>query len=101
EIVEYFHENGPGTYHHQTLLNRLSQFGLEGYWSLLIGQKAPYKSAYVPAPQERQIWHQIQGAFKTKALAGVGVKEALTLVRSPDFNWPPTLYSEQLFEMSF
>jgi hypothetical protein len=30
-VVEYYQENGPGTYHHQTLLNRLSQFGLEGY----------------------------------------------------------------------
>jgi len=27
--------------------------------------------------------------------------EALTLVRSPQFQWPPTLYTEQLFEQSF
>jgi len=101
EVVEYYQENGPGTYHHQTLLNRLSQFGLEGYWALLIGQKVPYKLAYIPAPQELQIWQQIQEAFKSKGLAGVSVKEALTLVRSPDFNWPPNLYSDQLFEMSF
>jgi tryptophan halogenase len=101
EVVEYYRENGPGTYHHQTLLNRLSQFGLEGYWSLLVGQKVPYTQAYVPGPRERQTWRQIQEAFKNKALAGVGVKEALTLVRSPEFRWPPTLYSDQLFETSF
>ena len=29
------------------------------------------------------------------------VKEALTLVRSPEFRWPPTLYSDRLFETSF
>jgi hypothetical protein len=40
-------------------------------------------------------------AFKNKALAGVGVKEALTVVRSPEFRWPPTLYSDKLFETSF
>jgi tryptophan halogenase len=101
EIVEYYEENGPGTYHHHTLLNRLSQFGLEGYWSLLIGQRVPYKRPYIPSPQERVTWRQIQQAFKAKAEAGVSVKEALTLVRSPDFHWPPTLYSEQLFETSF
>jgi tryptophan halogenase len=101
EVVEYYQENGPGTYHHQTLLNRLSQFGLEGYWSLLIGQKVPYQQSYVPSPQERQAWRQIQEAFKAKALTGVGVKEALTLVRSPAFHWPPTLYSDKLFEISF
>jgi tryptophan halogenase len=101
EVVEYYRENGPGIYHHQTLLNRLSQFGLEGYWSLLIGQKVPYQRPYVPGPQEREAWRQIQQAFQAKALAAVGVKEALTLVRSPEFRWPPTLYSDQLFETSF
>jgi tryptophan halogenase len=101
EVVEYYRENGPGTYHHQTLLNRLSQFGLEGYWALLVGQKVPYQTAHVPSDQERQTWRRIQEAFKAKAANGVGVKEALTLVRSPAFHWPPTLYSEQLFEKSF
>ena len=101
EVVEYYRENGPGTYHKLTLLDRLSQFGLEGYWTLLIGQKVRYQEPYVPSRQERETWRQIQQAFKAKAEAGVGVKEALTLVRSPEFRWPPTLYTEQLFETSF
>jgi tryptophan 7-halogenase len=101
EVVEYYRENGPGTYHKLTLLDRLSQFGLEGYWTLLIGQKVPYQEPYVPSRQERETWRQIQQAFKAKAEAGVSVKEALTLVRSPAFHWPPTLYSDQLFETSF
>jgi tryptophan halogenase len=101
EIVEYYRENGPGTYHRLTLLNQLSQFGLEGYWALLIGQKVPYNRPYVPSEQERATWRQIQQAFQAKAVAGVSVKEALTLVRSPTFQWPATLYTEQLFETSF
>jgi len=101
EIVEYYQENGPGTYHHLTLLNRLSQFGLEGYWALLIGQKVPYLNPYQPTQAERETWHQIQQAFKAKAVAAVGVKEALTLVRSREFQWPATLYTDQLFETSF
>jgi tryptophan halogenase len=101
EIVEYYQENGPGLYHHLTLLTRLSQFGLEGYWSLLLGQKVPYKKPFVPSEQEREAWRRIQQAFKAKGMAGVSVKEALTLVRSPEFHWPTTLYTEQLFEASF
>jgi tryptophan halogenase len=101
EIVEYYRENGPGTYHAQTLLGRLSQFGLEGYWALLLGQKVPYSPLYVPGEQERATWRQIQETFKAKAQTGVGVKEALTLVRSPEFRWPPTLYTEALFATSF
>jgi tryptophan halogenase len=95
-LVEYFQENGPGLFHRQTLLNGLDQFTLEGYWSLLIGQRVPYKRPYVPSPQERAIWRQIQQAFKAKAQAGVGSEEALALLRSPGFRWPPTLYSQQV-----
>jgi tryptophan halogenase len=101
EVVEYYQENGPGTYHKLTLLDRLSQFGLEGYWAMLLGQKVPYKQPYVPSVKERETWGQIQQAFKAKALNAVGVKEALTLIRSPQFRWPSTLYTEQLFETSF
>jgi tryptophan 7-halogenase len=101
EVVEYYRENGPGNYHHQTLLNRLSQFGLEGYWSLLIGQKVDYQRPYVPSADERRAWQQIQEAFKAKAQVAVSVNEALDLVRSPEFHWPPTLYSDKLFEISF
>jgi tryptophan halogenase len=101
EVVEYYQENGPGTYHQTTLLNRLSQFNLEGYWSVLIGQKVPYQRPYQPSQEEHEIWRRIQQAWKAKAEAGVGVKEALTLVRSPQFQWPPNLYTDQLFEQSF
>src|SRR4029450_8812171 len=101
EVVDFYRENGPGTYHQQTLLNRLSQFGLEGYWSLLIGQKVPYDRPYAPGPAGRGAWRRIRQAWKAKALAAVGVKEALTLVRSPEFHWPPALYSDKLFELSF
>jgi tryptophan halogenase len=101
EAVDYFRENGPGPYHRQTLLNPLSQFGLEGFWTLLIGQKVPYRGPYVPSPPERETWRQVQQAFKAKGERGVSVKEALTLVRSLEFKWPPTLYSDQLFEIAF
>ncbi len=92
-LVEYYQETGPGIFHRQTLLDPLSQFGLEGYWSLLIGQKVPVQRPYVPSPRERDIWRQIQETFKTKALAAVDIKEALALIRSPGFRWPPTLYT--------
>src|SRR5262249_11451239 len=97
----YYQENGPGTYHKLTLLDRLSQFGLEGYWSLLLGQKVPYQRLYVPNDRERETWRQIQQAFRAKGEAGVSVKEALAIVRSPAFRGPETFKVEQLFELSF
>src|SRR5262249_38194004 len=94
-LVEYFQENGPGIFHRQTLVDPLSQFGLEGYWSLLIGQKVPFKRPYVPSPQERATWRQVQEAFKAKALAAVSIPEALALIRTPGFHWPPSLYAQR------
>jgi len=74
--------------------------GPEEYWTLLLGQKVPYRSPHVPSQRERETWQQIRQAFKAKAETAVSVKEALTLVRSPQFHWPPTLYTERLFEKS-
>src|SRR5262249_13163976 len=42
-LFEYYQENGPGIFHRDTLLDPLSQFGLEGYWAMLIGQRVPYR----------------------------------------------------------
>jgi hypothetical protein len=39
--------------------------------------------------------------LQSQGAGGVSVKEALTLVRSPQFQRLPTLYSDQLFETSF
>lgn len=68
---------------------------------MLLGQKVPFEPLYIPSQKERDTWRRIQQAFKAKADAGISVKEALTLVRSPEFQWPPALYTEQLFELSF
>src|SRR5262249_52974398 len=99
-VVEYFQENGPGTFHRPTLLDALNQFGLEAYWSLLIGQKVPCKRLYLIGDAERAVWRRIQQAFKAKAEAGVSIPEALALIRSPGFRWPPSLYAGQLFQVS-
>lgn len=99
-VVEYYQQNGPGTFHRQTLISPLSQFGLEGYWSLLIGQKVACENAYVPSAQERAAWQQIQQAFRAKATAAVSIAEALALIRRPDFHWPPSLYREHFAEIA-
>lgn len=96
DVVEYYRENGPGIFHRPTLLDGLSQFGLEGYWSMLIGQKVALKRPFVASPKDRESWRQIQQHFKSKAQAAVNIPEALALIRSPEFRWPPTLYTQQM-----
>jgi tryptophan halogenase len=98
ELVEYFQENGPSLSHRDTLLDSLSQFGLEGYWTLLIGQKVPCQRPYVPTLSESYRWHQIQHTLKFKALAAFSTEEAFAVIRSPDYRWPSELYTEQIFQ---
>jgi tryptophan halogenase len=98
ELAEYFRENGPGVAHRNTLLNPLCQFGLEGYWTLLIGQRAPYDEPYVPSWPERCTWYRIQQSLKSKALTALSTEEIFTIIRSPAWTWPRDLYEDRIFQ---
>jgi tryptophan 7-halogenase len=98
ELVEYFRENGPALSHRDTLLPPLCQFGLEGYWTLLIGQRAPWRRPYLPSLSESYRWHQIQETLKTTALNALTTEEALAEIRSPQYQWPANLYVDQMFQ---
>jgi hypothetical protein len=68
---------------------RLSQFSLEGYWTLLLGQQVPYQNPYVPGSQEREVWWQIPGGLQGQgdrggavaAEGGVSVRSRLRIRR--------------------
>ena len=97
ELVDYYVENGPGTAHRTTLLDGLNQFGLEGYWTLLLGQRVPRKDPHVPSDSERATWRRIQEGMSGKGKQGLDIPEALKVIRSPAFKWPPNLYTPASF----
>jgi tryptophan halogenase len=97
ELVDYYTENGPSTAHRATLLDGLNQFGLEGYWTLLLGQKVPRKTPYTPSESERATWRKIQEGMASKARQALDIPEALKTIRSPTFKWPPSLYTPATF----
>ena len=92
EIVQFYRENGPSTLHFRQLLDPGDQFQLEGYWSMLVGQRVPHEAPHAPTPAEHTAWRQIQQQHLAAARAGYGVPEALALVRSPQWQWPGGLY---------
>ena len=97
ELVEYFQENGPSLLHRETVIDPLSPFGLEGYWTLLIGQKVPYRRPHAASASECYTWHRIRETLKSKAMAALSVSEALDAIRCPDFRWPVGLYTQDIF----
>ncbi len=98
ELVDYFLENGPALSHRDTLLNPLCQFGLEGYWTLLIGQRAPWQRPYTPTITEHLEWHHIQETLKSKAETALSTEQTLAMIRSPEYCWPSDFYRQHSFE---
>src|SRR5262249_42981255 len=54
-LVDCYRENGPSTFARNTLLQPLDIFGMEGYLTLLVGQKVPYRRTSTPSASEWQI----------------------------------------------
>ena len=92
EFVEYYRENGPSVLWYKVLLSPDDQFQMEGYLAMLVGQRVPYRSDYIIPPNERQAWEFQMRKFEAQARAGYNVRDALAIIRSPQFQWPQDLY---------
>ena len=52
-----------------------------------MGNDAPYRARHDVTPAEREIWDRHRAAFAEQARAAMGVKEALAVVRHPEWRW--------------
>lgn len=86
-LVDFYEENGPSLIAQGNLIWDGSQFGLEGYYSLLVGMKVPHRKPYQPPPDERARWEAHRAGFVRRAEAGISSSEALALVRDPRTIW--------------
>ncbi len=86
-VVEYYRENGPSRMWEPTLLHSLDQFGVGGYYALLIGQKVSYEKRVEVGEREMKVWEERKRKMKKVAENGVSVKEALEAIRSPKWKW--------------
>jgi tryptophan halogenase len=100
EFVAYYRDMGPSVLWRKTVLDPSDQFGMEGYLSMLVGQQVPYDYKFEPTPQERANWQRIQQAIKNRVTAAFTVREALSMVRSPHWQWPAGLYRQSLTSLS-
>jgi tryptophan halogenase len=62
-------------------------FGLQGYLSLMTGQRAPTEWREEPTRGEWQAYEQYRQRIRHDAASAIGVKEALQLVHSPHWQW--------------
>jgi tryptophan halogenase len=92
-IVEFYKANGPNVLAQEMLLEKFDQFGLTGYYAMLLGQRVPHDAPYVPTAQERTVWERRASQMRGVAAQAMTVREALDVLHSPAWQWhgaPPT-----------
>lgn len=89
-VVEFYQRNGPSLLPKEVLIDTFDQFGLSGYYAMLLGQRVPHEAAHDPTAAERAAWEQRKARMDQVVHRALGVAEALAAVRSPGFKWDPS-----------
>src|SRR5205085_933951 len=89
EIVDFYRANGPNILASDMLLDRFDQFGLSGYYAMLVGQRVPHDAPHVSTPEERAAWERRASQMRAVAERAMTVDEALAAIHSPAWKWQP------------
>lgn len=88
DLLEFYSENGPSGFARYTVkTHEDSNFGIEGLLVMLVGNRYPYKARHTPTPDELRIWQQHRNTNRSIACTGLDVKEALSYIRRPEWQW--------------
>ncbi len=87
EFVRFYRENGPTRMALHALPHGRAIYGLEGHLAVLVGCAVPYERRYTPTREEAKEWRDRQTLCRHAAERALGVKECLTLLRSPAWSW--------------
>jgi len=86
-IVNFYQENGPIALCKGIYTQAGSQFGMEGFLALLVGQQVPHRRAYTPPANEAKLWNKHLSELQAAARRGFTVEQALAVVRSSSWKW--------------
>lgn len=84
-LVEFYQENGPSRFAQEFLLPAGSQFGIEGWWALLLGQGVSWPGAGAVERDEGQRWAARQGRLEKAVRSALTTERVLEAVRRPDY----------------
>jgi tryptophan halogenase len=86
-LLEFYRQNGPTGFARHLLRGTGSNFGIEGFLVMLVGNKYPYAGRHEATPAEREIFDRRRAAFAAEAQKAMTVKESLDVVRHPGWRW--------------
>jgi tryptophan halogenase len=87
DLLEFYEENGPMRFARHLLKETTNSIGIDGFLVQLVGNKAPYRARHHATAAERETWNRHRATFAEQAAAGIDVKEALAVVRRPEWRW--------------
>jgi tryptophan halogenase len=87
ELLDYYKDGGPDSFWMVAFVDGQQVYEIEGYLTLLLGLKVPYRKKPVISPEERAKWEQMRASIRTAAINGVPVREAQQIFRRPEVNW--------------
>jgi tryptophan halogenase len=87
ELLEFYEENGPMGFARHLRRATPNSFEIEGFLLMLVGNNAPYRARHRATAAEREIWNRHRAEFAEQAAAGMDVREALAVVRLPEWRW--------------
>jgi tryptophan halogenase len=86
-LLEFYAETGPTGFCRYRLPRTESDFGVEGYLVMLVGNCAPYNARHTPTASERATWERHRAEFEATARNGLDVRETLAYIRHPGWTW--------------
>ena len=86
-MLDFYKENGPTGFCRYRMPQSRSDFGLEGYLVMLVGNAVPYDRPYDPPPAEQAAWQRRKSEFLMQAGRGIRTEEALAYVNHPGWHW--------------
>jgi tryptophan halogenase len=87
ELLEFYEENGPLGFARQLRRATANSFEIEGFLVMLVGNKVPYRARHHATAAERETWNRHRAEFAEQASAGMDVREALGVIRRPEWRW--------------
>jgi tryptophan 7-halogenase len=94
-IVQHYRENGPAMFAQLDVLPpSLSIFQLDGFYTLLLGQKVPHERLHTPTPLELAKFNAHRLANAVGGKNGLSIAEALQFIRHPQWKWTPGFFGK-------
>jgi len=94
EIVEYYQSCGPALLWAREAMGPDDPFNWEGYLAMLVGQNVPHSGGYEPSNTEVAVWQDYMRRLNQTASRGIGMAEAVQMIRSANWQWQPDFYQK-------